>query len=104
MRHEGANLALAIGATISELADQRGLTIKQLGEAAEIRPTQLATMINGDLPFNTDHVVRLARALRVGTSAVLSGVAGDVDAAPVEVDFEDLVDVARREGWAMQGA
>lgn len=97
----GANLAQAIGATVLELAHQRGWDVKELSERAGIRSTQLGRMISGDNPFNTDHLVKLARALDEPVSKLLSGLVGDLEPPEAFVDFEQVVREAHREGWAM---
>ncbi|WNM28455.1 helix-turn-helix transcriptional regulator [Demequina capsici] len=87
-----------------EAADRCGWDVHRLGDAAGIRSTQLASMISGEQAFNTDHLVKLARALDITVGDVLSGIAPDVepvDAPESEVDFETLVYQAHREGWAM---
>lgn len=104
--HVGANLARAIGANISEIADQRGLTVDQIAVASDIRVTQLRRMIDGEDAINSDHIVKLAVGLRVSVADILAGIAPDIEAvnAEPEVDFETLVYQAHREGWAMQRA
>ena len=103
--HPGANLARGIGSTVLELADARGWDVKQLADRAGIVPTQLRRMMNGDDAMNTDHMVRLSRALGVTVTDLLAGQSDDVESVAVsDADFEEVLTRARAEGWAMQGA
>ena len=103
--HPGANLARGIGSTVLELADARGWDAKGLADRAGIIPTQLRRMMNGDDAMNTDHMVKLSRALGVSVIDLLADQAGEVERVAVsDADFEDVLIRARAEGWAMQGA
>lgn len=101
--HPGANLARGIGSTLVELADARGWDVKGLADRAGIVPTQLRRMMNGEDAMNTDHMVKLATALRVTLADILAGVS-DVRTSDSEVDFEDALREAEANGWAMHAA
>ncbi len=104
-RHPGATLAQAIGANLLELADERGLTLNQVADLAYIRGPQLRRMIDGEDPFNTDHLAKLSQAFRVAVGDLLGNMPDRIQ-EPIDPDaaFEQALQNAHEHGWVMQRA
>lgn len=64
--------ALTVGRRIRQLRTERGMTLEQLAAAIERAPSQLSVIENGRRELRLGELQRLARALGVGTDALLA--------------------------------
>lgn len=91
------DIAARIGANLAHLRGKSGLTLRQLGEAAECDRSQVQRVESGRQLVNLPSLARLASGLNARPDLLVSGIAWDVESGAFQVSAAPIEEPAWRE-------